>query len=102
MVFKAIRQQFPYLPVAFAGMLDTSMASKVIKHVLPKSIDTSHVIAAEANNERRVELGQPSTFIYIRNSDLSTPDTVQIAALILQRHFSVKGSRDEGKQFAVR
>ena len=102
MVFEAIRKQFPYLPVAFAGMLDTSMASKAIKRVLPESIGTYHVITADTNNEHRVELGRPSTFVYIRNSDLSTPDTMKIVTLMLQRHFSVRGSRDEGKQFAVR
>jgi hypothetical protein len=101
-IFESIRKQFPYLPVAFAGMLDATMANKAIKRVLPTSIDTHHILAVEKNNERRVELGQPSTFVYIRNRDLSTPDTVKIAALMLQRHFSVKGSRVEGKQFAIR
>ena len=102
MVFEAIRKQFPYLQVAFAGMLDASMASKAIKRVLPESIGNYHVIAADKNNERRVELGQPSTFVYIRDSDLSTPDTAKIAALMLQRHFSGKRLQDEVKQFAAR
>ncbi|MEJ2574426.1 MAG: hypothetical protein P8164_12685 [Gammaproteobacteria bacterium] len=34
MVFEAIRKQSPYLPVAFAGMLDAAMASKAIKRML--------------------------------------------------------------------
>ena len=90
MVFGAIRRQFPYLPVAFAGMLDGSMASKAIKRLLPEPAETFHVIGTEVKNERRVELGRPSTFVYIRNSDLSAPETGKIAARILQRHFSVQ------------
>jgi len=102
MVFEAIRKQFPYLPVAFAGMLDASMASKAIKRVLPESIGNYHFIAVDKNNERSVELGQPSTFVYIRNSDLSMPDTAKIAARMLQRHFLGKRPQDEVKQFASR
>jgi len=102
MVFEAIRKQSPSLPVAFAGMLDASMASKAIKRVLPESIGDYRVIAVDKKNDHRVELGQPSTFVYIRNSDLATSDTVKIVALMLQHHFSDKRLQDKGKQFAAR
>lgn len=102
MVFEAIRKQFPYLPVVFAGMLDTTMASKAIKRMFPESIGKCQVIAVEKNNERSNDLGQPSTFIYIRNTDLFAPDTARIAAMMLKRHFSGKRLQDEGKQFAAR
>jgi len=85
-VFTAIRKQFPALPIAFAGMLDVQMASKTIQH-LPQKSTTTHIIGIEAGNERRPELGQADTFVYIRNTDLSTPEKIKIAAQIIQRHF---------------
>jgi hypothetical protein len=102
MVFEAIRKQSPYLPVAFAGMLDAAMASKAIKRMLAESVEKCHVIAAEKANARSIELGQASTFIYIRNTDLSTPDTAKIAAMMLKRHFAGKRFQAEGRQFVAR
>lgn len=102
MVFEAIRKRFPHLPVAFADMLDASMSSQAIKRVIPVSIVNYDVITAEKNNEHRVELGQPSTFVYIRNSDLTTPGTSKIIKLILQRHFSGQRLQDDRRISAAR
>lgn len=86
-MFAAIRKQFPSLPVAFAGMLDVPMASNTIKRMLSHFAGTSHVIGVETGNDHRTELGQATSFVYLRNSDLSTPDKAKTAARILQSHF---------------
>jgi len=87
MMFAAIRKQFSHLSVAFAGLLDVPMASNTIKHMLPQPAGTFHIIGVETGNDHRTELGQATTFVYLRNSDLSTPDKAKTAAQILQRHF---------------
>lgn len=87
MVFAAIRKQFPQLPIACAGLLDVAMANKTIRQMLPQPPGEFHVIGVETGNERRMELGQANTFVYVRNTDLSTPARAKIAAQLLQAHF---------------
>jgi len=86
-VLVAIRKQFPHLPVAFAGLLEMTMASNTIKHMLLQTIEMPNILAVEAGNERHVGLGNENSFIYIRHDDLSTPDAEKITAQMLQRHF---------------
>jgi hypothetical protein len=87
MVFAAIRKQFPHLPIAFAGMLDHPLASTAIKRLFTQTTESAHIIGVDENNVNRAELGQATAFVYVRNTDLSSPEKAKIAALILQRHF---------------
>lgn len=86
-VYTALRKQLPDLPIVFAGMLDSSLASKAIQHLPHPSSGDTHIISIESGNERQPALGQASTFVYVRNTDLSEADKTKAAAQILKAHF---------------
>lgn len=86
-VFAQLHRTAPQTPVLFAALLEAPQAHAALGRIAQSQTMPLTVVHVDSPQPEWIQLGTPSTFLYLSKGDLDPPERRATAARMVQRHF---------------
>jgi hypothetical protein len=86
-VFRMVRQRWPEMPVAFAGMADAATMRAAVERAVQPLAPLPLVVGAAGYRRPMIAAQRAQTFLVLRKDDLVDPAARQAALAALRAHF---------------
>lgn len=86
-VFVALRNRHPKLPVVFAGLVDFTAMLTTLERMGEAAGFNPVLLGADTKHVDHPSLGMERTFLYLSKADLTEPTRRATAGKLIERHF---------------